>query len=249
MLGDAAVVLAALLGGCTLYVLARALWPDARAPRGAIRRHRRTWAERIAELVRIVGLAGAAVLALVLRRRFTPTTAASRLHRLHVGVGDRHRAVTLVSTAGPTTWLLVAALVAVAGGALLWSRRSRPHAASLGPDGPGGGAPAAGALETGLTFALEQLRAEPDPRRAVLAAYAAFERGAALRGTSRRLPEAPFEFVARLGDLGGVEEPARRLTELFERARFSTHDVGPEHRAAALEAVESLLAARVRTAP
>jgi hypothetical protein len=80
-----------------------------------------------------------------------------------------------------------------------------------------------------------------DPRAAVLAAYARMETALASVGLARRPSDAPREYLARLeAGLGGGRAPAARLTELFERARFSPHPVGEDSRAEAIGALETL---------
>src|SRR3954452_2618138 len=97
----------------------------------------------------------------------------------------------------------------------------------------------AGALEV----TLDDLRAERDPRRAVIAAYARMERALAAHGIPRRRFEAPNEYLDRvLADLPRRSRAAERLTELFERARFSTHEIPPELKEDAIAAVEALQA-------
>ena len=60
-------------------------------------------------------------------------------------------------------------------------------------------------------------------------------------GLARRPSDAPREYLARLeAVLGGGRVPAGRLTELFERARFSPHPVGEDVREEAIGALETL---------
>ena len=62
--------------------------------------------------------------------------------------------------------------------------------------------------------------------QAVIAAYARLERALAAYGLPRRPSEAPEEYVARiLVDLDVGTASVRRLTSLFERAKFSQHVV------------------------
>ena len=96
---------------------------------------------------------------------------------------------------------------------------------------------------------LDDLRLEPDPRRAVIGAYARLERVLTAHGLPRKASEAPAEYLARmLGDLAVTQRAARRLTSLFERAKFSQHEVGMEMKEEAIAALETvrddLLAAR-----
>ncbi len=95
---------------------------------------------------------------------------------------------------------------------------------------------AAGAREAAAAAALPA-----DPRAAVLAAYARMEAVLASVGLARRPSDAPREYLARLeAVLGGGRVPAGRLTELFERARFSPHPVGEDLREEAIGALETL---------
>ena len=131
------------------------------------------------------------------------------------------------------------ALLAVAGFGFWWSGRSRRRAL--------GGYPLADAVEAALDESLDDLRAEPDPRRAVIAAYARLERVLASHGLPRKTSEAPLEYLTRMLSGLSVSPPAaRRLTDLFERAKFSQHVVGAEmkeHAIGALERVRDDLAA------
>jgi hypothetical protein len=98
-------------------------------------------------------------------------------------------------------------------------------------------------LADALDETLDDLRAEEDPRRAVIAAYARMERVLARHGIPRRRFEAPNEYLARvLGDLTRRSRAAERLTALFERARFSTHEIPPSMKEDAVTAVEDLQA-------
>ncbi len=113
------------------------------------------------------------------------------------------------------------------------------------------------ALSDVLEETLDDLRAERDPRRAVIAAYARLERAIAAHGLPRRPAEAPLEYLVRmLGELSVSRPAVRRLTLLFERARFSQHEVGVEMKEEAIAALEHVqeelraaeLAARIERA-
>jgi Domain of unknown function (DUF4129) len=109
-----------------------------------------------------------------------------------------------------------------------------------------------------LDDTLEDLEREPDPRRAVIGAWARMEAGLAAAGVPRRPSEAPFEYAARvlrtaLAPAVGPLRPdsVHRLTGLFERAKFSRHDIGEADRdqaIAALRAVRRELAEAVEQA-
>jgi hypothetical protein len=86
-----------------------------------------------------------------------------------------------------------------------------------------------------LEDTLDDLRAEPDPRRAIIAAWARLERALAAAGLPRREAETAEEYVVRiLGGLDADPEPVRALTGLYETAKFSTHDVDAPMRESAL---------------
>jgi hypothetical protein len=100
----------------------------------------------------------------------------------------------------------------------------------------------AGDLSTLVERSIAELEAERDPRRAVIAAYAGMEQSLAASGLPRDPAEAPLEYLARaLVELRVDERSARRLTELFQRARFSSHEIGP---ASKQDAIEALVAVR-----
>jgi len=114
-----------------------------------------------------------------------------------------------------------------------------------------------------LDDTLDDLEGEPDPRRAVIAAWARMERGLAAAGLPRHPAEAPFEYATRVleaavapsglpgplpthrGTPPGFPGPLRRssvhrLTGLFERAKFSHHPVGEADREEAIAALRTV---------
>jgi Domain of unknown function (DUF4129) len=77
-----------------------------------------------------------------------------------------------------------------------------------------------------LSETLEDLEREPDPRKAVIGAYAKMERTLAAKGCPREESDAPDEYLGRiLAVVGASGHSVRRLTRLFERARFSEHEI------------------------
>jgi hypothetical protein len=99
----------------------------------------------------------------------------------------------------------------------------------------------ADALSEVAAASIEDLRREGDPRRAVIAAYANMERALAEHGLPRRRAEAPFEYLTRiLRQLEVSESSVRRLTELFEYAKFSTHEIDVGMKEQAIEAFVAL---------
>ena len=98
------------------------------------------------------------------------------------------------------------------------------------------------ALAAALDESLDDLRTDPDLRRAIIAAYARMETALAAAGIPRHPAEAPLEYVERaLLSLDTSAEAVRRLTELFEWARFSHHEPEPSMRD---DAVDALVAVR-----
>ncbi|MGH2976942.1 MAG: DUF4129 domain-containing protein [Gaiellaceae bacterium] len=150
----------------------------------------------------------------------------SRGHHPHSGTRSLHfRWDELAIVLG--LLVVAAAIVAV--------RRPRPQ-----PRAPRTIAPEA--LAAALDESLDDLRADPDLRRAIIAAYARMETALAAAGIPRHPSEAPLEYLERaLLSLDASAEAVRRLTDLFEWARFSHHEPEPSMRD---DAVDALIAVR-----
>jgi Domain of unknown function (DUF4129) len=87
------------------------------------------------------------------------------------------------------------------------------------------------------------LEDEPDPRRAVIAAWIRMEGGMAAAGLPRHAAEAPLEYVGRVLAQANVRPASvRRLADLFERAKFSRHTIDEDMRTEAIEAVSTIRA-------
>ncbi|HEY4412341.1 MAG TPA: DUF4129 domain-containing protein [Gaiellaceae bacterium] len=92
-----------------------------------------------------------------------------------------------------------------------------------------------------LDESLDDLRNEPDIRRAIIAAYARMERALAVSGLPRRPSEAPSEYLARaLHELHASAPAVTRLTDLFEWAKFSHHQPDVAMRDEAIAALETV---------
>jgi hypothetical protein len=130
--------------------------------------------------------------------------------------------------------LIAGALVAIAYVGLSVAARRR--------HGPRPRSPLAATLADVLDDSLDDLRAETDPRRAVIAAYARLERVLAAHRLPRLSPETPEEYLARiLPELDVDPASIRRLTDLFMWAKFSHHEVGQSMKE---EAIAALTTAR-----
>lgn len=85
---------------------------------------------------------------------------------------------------------------------------------------------------------IEDLRRDPDPRHAVIAAYVRMESVLAKGGWPRRLSAAPLEYLEQaLQRFSVPAAPARELTELFEIARFSRDRIDPATKERAIDAL------------
>lgn len=95
-----------------------------------------------------------------------------------------------------------------------------------------------------VEVSLEALHGEPDPRRAVIAAYAAMERSLAGAGFGRRRSEAPLEYLRRvLAAPTHAADDLRTITLLYQHAKFSDHPVVEAMRSRAIDALDRIRAA------
>jgi hypothetical protein len=131
---------------------------------------------------------------------------------------------------------VVGGIVLVGLGAAAWiviRRRTPKKVLGEGKDGD--------ALIAAIGDSLDDLRDEPDARRAVIAAYARMEGALAYEGLARRRAEAPREYLARaLPTVGAGARSVERLTALFEEAKFSPHDVDSGMKEEAIDALAAL---------
>jgi hypothetical protein len=131
----------------------------------------------------------------------------------------------------PVVAALVLAALAVAA-LVIANRRANPSSAQ---------AELAEELALTLDLSLDDLRAETDPRRAVIAAYARLERVLAAHGEPRQDADTPEEHLARvLGHLDVDRRAVRRLVDLFVQAKFSQHDVDAGMKDEAIGALEQV---------
>lgn len=153
-----------------------------------------------------------------------PVAPHARAHHDGGGIGGVDWAVAGV------TWLLIVAGVVVAVRRLRRPPDADPVALVEADDEP-------------ADTRLDRLRAEPDPRTAVIGAYALMDRLMADRSLERRTPEAPVEYLGRMTAAGyGRITALGRLTRLYARARFSAHPIDQGMQAEAVDAVERIAA-------
>lgn len=135
-------------------------------------------------------------------------------------------------------WLLgvVGATVLVGLGSILLRRRRKAITPQVTARSP-----RRRALQDVVVASLDDLAREPDARRAVIRAYADMERVLAEHDLGRRPYEAPVEYLMRwLGCLEIGRSAGARLTELYQRARFSTHTVDADMKRDAIGALAAL---------
>jgi hypothetical protein len=151
-------------------------------------------------------------------------------HALPAGHSDGP--ATLDYVIAGLTWLLLVA------GAVVVFRRMRTRRAEAAA-----AAAAAAYADEPPDLGVERLRAEADPRRAVIGAYALMDRVMADQALGRRRSEAPLEYLGRMTAAGYARITALgRLTRLYARARFSTHPIDGGMQAEAVDAVETIAA-------
>jgi len=193
--------------------------------------------------LRSLAIVLAAALLLVLFRRHLHNLDLFNLFSPHggsthgAGTGNAQQGLHRTARNPRFRWeeLVVVLVVLAALGAAAYVTRRR-----LLPPEPQG--PARELLADVLDESLDDLRSDPDLRRAIVAAYARMERTMAAAGVPRDPAEAPLEYLERaLLSLDASTPAVRRLTDLFEWARFSQYEPDPSMRD---EAVDALVALR-----
>jgi hypothetical protein len=134
-------------------------------------------------------------------------------------------------------WIALAGIVAGAiVGAVLYRRRKQRKALAAEAEPS-----IAEDLVESMSNAIEDLEAEPDARRAVIAAYARMEGVLGRHGLRRRPSETPLEYLRRI--LLGLTDRAdavRRLTRLFEQAKFSRREIDASMKQEAIGALREI---------
>lgn len=137
----------------------------------------------------------------------------------------------------PVLWVALVLLAAAAVPVVREARRRKAKRIPLDWEPP----TLADELSDEIGLALDDLRSESDIRRAVIAAYARMEKVLARRGLARRASETAIEFLRRvLGDLSVSAPAAAELTQLFEEAKFSSHELAESARSRAIGALETI---------
>ncbi len=135
------------------------------------------------------------------------------------------------------SWLAIALVVGLAVAGIAAYVASKRRSRDRGPTGEQLAADLAQALDDSL----DDLRAEADPRRAIIAVYARLERVLAANGIPCRPAETAQEYVPRvLSSLPLDSRSVERLTDLFTRAKFSHHEVDATMKEEAIRALEEV---------
>jgi membrane protein implicated in regulation of membrane protease activity len=134
----------------------------------------------------------------------------------------------------PVLWAALLLLTVGAGWAW-WAMRIRTTSSTLRvPD-------VAEDITASIAVAIDDLEAEPDARRAVIAAYARMEGVFARHGLHRAPSETAVEYLRRLLlDVTSRADAVARLTGLFERAKFSRHEIDGAMKQDAIDALRAI---------
>jgi hypothetical protein len=97
---------------------------------------------------------------------------------------------------------------------------------------------------------IEAMLDDPDPKTAIIGAYAHLLEKLSASGAARRDYEGPKEHLHRvLTVLDVPAQPLEKLIGLFEEARFSTHRLTAGHRDVALDALRRVAAELAESSP
>ena len=178
------------------------------------------WVKPLAVLFVLAMLVAPVVILLVGRTRKNSTlTPLAPIRPPVLSQGTGH---PVASSGGSPTWpLLAGVLLAVAAVFILaiLARRRRHQDRARRP----GRAPGATPLAEGLAAGQDALLAGGEPRAAIIACYAAMERGFAVAGSAPAAADTPAEVLTRASAAGLVRSgSAEVLTGLFRRARYSS---------------------------
>jgi len=194
------------------------------------------WAKTLAVLASVAVLV--TPFAILLTRTTRPRPAA----QAHPGALASGGAVQsrLPATAHGSPWPLIAGMLialALLVALTAWSRHARRRPARPQRD------QTRLALGESLAAGLAALAGPRDPRAAIIACYAAMERGFAAAGSAPAAADTPAEVLARATGAGLVRSgSAVRMAGLFRRARYSSEPMTSADSAAAAAALDQMQA-------
>ncbi len=136
-----------------------------------------------------------------------------------------------------TWWWIAAALVLAVGGAAALRTLTPEHAPEVEPEVD----EQLEDVRESITLTLADVEREPDPRVAVIKAYATLELALDGAGLPRRAVETALEYLQRvLGAFSVTRVPLERLTSLYHEAKFSAHPVDAEMKRDAISALAAI---------
>ncbi|HVC87770.1 MAG TPA: DUF4129 domain-containing protein [Gaiellaceae bacterium] len=164
----------------------------------------------------------------------TMQQAGKGLHR----PGGRNAATYRPTFEWSVFWIALAILITAGAVFLVHWRRARERRIAVGFDDR---TTVAEDVAASIGEAIDDLEAEPDARRAVIAAYARMERALARAGLRRHQSDTPVEYLRRiLLGLTTRGDAVGRLTVLFERAKFSRHEIDSTMKQDAIAALREI---------
>ena len=193
------------------------------------------WAKTLAVLAAVAVMV--TPFAVLLTRKTRPRTAAPQARA--GGLAGRGATPPRLPAHGPSWPLLAGMLIALALllALTVWSRRTRRRATGPPRD------QARLALGQSLAAGRAALAGPRDPRAAIIACYAAMERGFAAAGSAPAAADTPAEVLARATGAGLVRSgSAARMAGLFRRARYSSEPMTSADSAAAASALDQMQA-------
>jgi hypothetical protein len=211
-------------------------------------RRRNTLAERLMALAVLAAFVGLGVLLLTRRSH-----AVHHITLAAVGRSSTRLTVSNIRFSAPAAGLTILLVVAVAGVTIglpawrhhRWARARGPlHPMTKPSSGEGLSDGVYGAISAAVAGVnVANPEDEPDPRRAIVAAYLAMTQAAARCGARREPNETASEYLQRLlGIAGAPARPALQLTGMFERARYSTEPIGEDARSVAISSLRAIRA-------
>lgn len=207
-----------------------------------VRRKRRSFRERVLQQLAGVAIVLIAITVIVYLRRHHSGGLHLNLNALRSVQHDTHAGTATTHRAPAFKWpvAVIAGLICLALGFAWYSARRRLRSATRLPFALDDGAFAADVAGT-IDEAIDDLEAEPDARRAVIAAYARMESVLGRNGLRREPSETPLEYLRRV--LLGVTargDAVQSLTQLFEEARFSRHEIDAAMKRDAIAALRTI---------
>ena len=193
------------------------------------------WAKTLAVLAAVAVMV--TPFAVLLTRKTRPRTEAPQARA--GGLASGGATPPRLPAHGPSWPLLAGMLIALALllALTVWSRRTRRHATGPPRD------QARLALGQSLAAGRAALAGPRDPRAAIIACYAAMERGFAAAGSAPAAADTPAEVLARATGAGLVRSgSAARMAGLFRRARYSSEPMTSADSAAAASALDQMQA-------